>query len=311
MNWKINIILIAFLMCSCKKENTEKTSSYTSNYLINANELLELASHKKVKILDFRKKETYQKEHIKNAIQIWRSDLENPNYNYGGMMPTSKHIEALFSKLGIHTEDILVIYDDKGLCEAARLWWILQIYNFKNVKLLNGGINAWKSVNGSISNLTTKFPKTAFELSKNAKKEFYISKEEVKKALDRNMVLLDTRSKAEFNGEKHKKGAAKPGRIPNSINIDWADAINFNGNQLIKPIEELEKIYSKLNIKKNDSIILYCHSGVRSAHTTFVLTELLGYKNVKNYDGSWTEWSHFDNLPHEIGSSTQKNNYNE
>lgn len=179
------------------------------------------------------------------------------------------------------------------------------------VKLLHGGINDWKSVNRSIFNLTTKFPKLHFELSKNAKKEFYISKEDVNKALERNTVLLDTKSKAEFNREKHKKGAAKPGRITNSINIDWADAINFNGNQLIKPIEELEKIYSKLNIKKNDSIILYCHSDVCSAYTTFVLTELLGYKNVKNYDGSWTERSHFDNLPNEIGSSTQKNNYNE
>ena len=292
-------------MCSCKKQNTKKPGSFTSNYLINADELLKLTKNKNVKILDFRKKEAYQKGHIKNAIQIWRSDLENPNYKYGGMMPTSKQIETLFSNLGIHSEDTLVIYDDKGLCEAARLWWVLQIYNFTSVKLLHGGIQAWKSANGTISNLEPEFSKTTFELSKTDKNKLYISKEQVLKALSKKTILLDTRSKAEFYGEKQKKGAAKPGRIPNSINIDWAEAIHFHGNQLIKPIEELEKIYSKLNIKKNDSIILYCHSGVRSAHTTFVLTELLGYKNVKNYDGSWTEWSHFDNLPHIIGSTTQ------
>ena len=147
MNLKINLILIMFLMFSCKKESVEKSYSKKSNYLINANELLEIASNNKIKILDFRKKEDYQKEHIKNAIQIWRSDLENPNYVYSGIMPSSQQIERLFSDLGIESEDTVVIYDDKGLCEAARLWWILQVYNFKNVKLLQGGITAWKTIN--------------------------------------------------------------------------------------------------------------------------------------------------------------------
>ena len=94
-----------------------------------------------------------------------------------------------------------------------------------------------------------------------------------------------------------KKGAAKGGRIPKSVHIDWAEAFNYSGDKRIKPVEELKIIYNKLNIKKNDPIIVYCHSGVRSAHTTFVLTQLLGYKNVKNYDGSWTEWSYFNDLP--------------
>jgi thiosulfate/3-mercaptopyruvate sulfurtransferase len=88
--------------------------------------------------------------------------------------------------------------------------------------------------------------------------------------------------------------------------MGWADAINYKGNQRLKPIEVLENIYhKKLNINKNDSIILYCYSGVRSTHTPFVLTQLLGYKNVKNYKGSWTEWSHYNNLPFKNDSVTQ------
>ena len=124
-----------------------------------------------------------------------------------------------------------------------------------------------------------------------------VCKNKVHEALQRNTVLIDTRNNDEFTGKYHKKGAKKPGRIPNSINIDWAKNINYDDNKRLKSIEELKNIYDKLNINKTDSIILYCHSGLRSANTTFVLTQLLGYKNVMNYDGSWTEWSHFNDLP--------------
>lgn len=138
--------------------------------------------------------------------------------------------------------------------------------------------------------------------------KYAISKEEVVTALSKKIILVDTRSFDEFSGKQQKKGASKAGRIPNSIHIDWAEAINFHGNQKIKSVETLTEFYAKkLKATKNDSIILYCHSGVSSAHTTFVLTQLLGYKNVKNYDGSWTEWSYFNDLPFTNDSLTKIN----
>ena len=93
-------------------------------------------------------------------------------------------------------------------------------------------------------------------------------------------------------GTRWKAGAAKAGRIPNSVNLDWSEAIHFDGNKKFKSLADLERIFARLGASKEDKIIVYCHSGVRSSHTYFVLTELLGYKNVLNYDGSWTEWSH-------------------
>lgn len=298
MNWKISLFIIFLSLTSClQKKSTQEGSEHTS-YLLSVNDFISISSQKNIKIIDFRRENDFKKGHLKNAIHLWRNDIENSSFPYKGMMASPEQIETLFSNKGIASDDMLVIYDDNGLCEATRLWWILQNYNFKNVKLLHGGIKKWKSLNREITKDIKQFSKTVFKLPQTKPMHLYASKEDVLQAVNSKTLLIDTRSKDEFSGKNHKKGAQKPGRIPKSINIDWASAIDFHGSQLIKPIPELKRIYQKLNVNKNDSIILYCHSGVRSAHTTFILTELLGYKNVKNYDGSWTEWSHHKNLPY-------------
>ncbi|TBN04004.1 sulfurtransferase [Hyunsoonleella flava] len=275
-----------------------------TKYLIETDELKAIAHQPNIKIIDFRKKEIYEKEHIVGALNLWRTDIEDAAYPYEGIMASKTQIETLFGKLGIKTEDTIIVYDDNGLCEASRLWWILQNYDFNSIKLLKGGISKWKLNNGLVTTEATGMNTAVFKLKKHPKMQYYVSKEDVIKALKNNTVIIDTRSEDEFSGKRQKKGATKGGRLPNSIHIDWAEAINYGGDMRFKELKELENIYSKLNIKKNDSIILYCHSGVRSAHTTFVLTQLLGYKNVKNYDGSWIEWSYFNDLPIEKDSIT-------
>jgi thiosulfate/3-mercaptopyruvate sulfurtransferase len=268
-------------------------------YLIEASELKTVIDQPNIKIIDFRKKEDYNKKHINGALHLSRSDIEDRSYPYNGMMASKFQIDTLFSNLGINTNDTIVIYDDEGLCEATRLWWILQNYSFQNVKLLHGGIENWNSIGGNTTHEIQEVTPATFKLSETSKLKYYISKDEVNSALQNNITILDTRSLDEYTGKYQKKGAMKAGRIPNSIHIDWAENINYHGDLRLKSIKDLENLYKKLNIKKTDSLILYCHSGVRSAHTAFVLTQLLGYKNVMNYDGSWTEWSHFDDLPFE------------
>ena len=308
MNWKINLLVLILVFTACKEE--KKVTNITIkddkkiNYLIEVDELLKIAKEPHIRILDFRKAKFYNKEHVKGALNILRTDIEDASYPYNGMMAGKKQIETLFSKLGINTNDTIIIYDDNGLCDSARLWWILQNYDYTNVKLLHGGITAWKANNGAISTEARSVKKGNFKLTENPSMKYYVSKEDMFKAIKNNSIILDTRTDDEYSGKRQKKGSAKGGRIPNGKLIDWSYVVNYHGDKKLKPINELEKIYDAVIPSKNDTVIVYCHSGVRSAHTTFVLTQLLGYKNVKNFDGSWTEWSQFKDLPIEQDSIT-------
>ena len=303
MTWRISLVVLILAFKACKektvkidaieeaKENTE------TNYLIEVDELLKIVKEPNIKILDFRKSDFYKKEHIEGALNIWRTDLEDASYPYMGMMAGKEQMETLLGRLGVNKNDTIIIYDDNGLCDSSRLWWILQNYDFTNVRLFHGGITAWKAHDGAISTEVPLVQKTLFKLPEKPSMKYYVSKEEMLEAITKKTLILDTRTTDEFTGKRQKNGASKGGRIPNSISIDWSVAVDYNGDKKIKSIEELDKIYKKFGVSKNDTIIVYCHSGVRSAHTTFVLTQLLAYKNVKNYDGSWTEWSYFNDLP--------------
>lgn len=297
MSWRISFIFLLITFWSCQNEKVSELNELENSSLIEANTLKKHINNPNIKLIDFREKEEYRKGHISGALNLWRSDIEDSSFPYGGMMASKQQIEVLFQKIGVNPDDTLIVYDDRGMCESARLWWILKNYNFNNVKLLNGGISAWKEIEGDLDTITPVLRLSAFKLPEQSTMTHHISKEKLLESLGTNLIIIDTRSEDEFSGKSLKKGAKRAGRIPGSIHVDWANSIDYHGNKKLKSNDAIESIYKNLNIKKTDSIILYCHSGVRSAHTTFVLSELLGYKNVMNYDGSWTEWSHFDDLP--------------
>jgi len=290
-----------FLMASCEKKEID-ISRKDKSFLIEFEELEKISKNKKIKIIDFRKPEEYKLDHIEGAINIWRPDIRSTSYPYGGMMASKQEVESLFQRKGIHQGDLLVVYDDKGLCDAARLWWVLQLYGHDNIRMLHGSYSTWKKLKETSTEIPEVHPSN-FTFQNQLSLQYFTGKEEIREILGEKLIL-DTRTEGEFSGKRQKKGATKAGHIPGAIQIDWANAVDYHGDKKFKSIEELKKIYKEVLAHSEDTIITYCHSGTRSAHTTFVLTQLLGMKNVKNYDGSWIEWSYFNALPFEKDSIT-------
>jgi len=291
-----------WLVFSCLISFVGMSASAKDNHLISVKDVTVLvAEDSNVVIIDIRKAEEFNKGHYKNAVNIWRSNYVDTSFAYGGVMPTREQFKEVLSNLGVSTKDNILLYDGRGGCEAARFWWILKNYGHPNSFVIDGGFDVLSVDESKITSEVTNVIVSDYQFPEEENLSLYASLDDVKQALeDENTVLLDTRTLEEFIGEKQKKGAYRSGRIPGSILNDWANSIHYNEGKLMKSLKDLTYDFNRAGVTKDKNIIVYCQSGVRSSHTTFVLTELLGYKNVKNYDGSWIEWSYND-LPIDSG----------
>ena len=294
------------LLVSCRNDSRlNEAIRDDQNTLVEVSYLVDQQENTDVKIIDFRTPEAYLQGHIPGAMNIWRNDLENLSYPYGGMMPSKKQVEELFSSLGIENDDILIVYDDKGSVDATRLWWILSYYEFEPLKILNGGLRAWKQSGGKIDKGIPVHSLSEFTLPSSERIDIRTDMYQIEKWVnneERPIKIIDARSVEEYTGELQKKGAKRSGRIPGSVRIEWIETIDTLNANKFRDRQDLIKLYDSKGIYSTDSIIVYCHSGSRSSHTTFVLREILNYKSVMNYDGSWTEWSYYPHLPIEQDS---------
>lgn len=306
MIWNYKLLVgTILLLCCCENQTPQQYSS-----LLEYDQITQITeSNQVVKFIDVRKSENFAKGHIPDAINVWRPDIQSGNFQYSGMMAEKEKIEELLSNMGVHSGDLIIIYDDTANVDAARFWWILKYYGHKKIALLNGGYSEWLRNSGE-SSIKSAFPKSSkYTFKGSANKSIIASLQDVEDGTKKEaVVILDTRTDDEYSGKRKKKGATRAGKIPNSIHVDWVKSVNFEGNMKFKSTKELKNLFAQNGVTDDKAIIVYCHSGVRSAHTTFVLTELLDYKNVRNYDGSWTEWSFFEHLPIEIDSLTNSLN---
>ncbi|MBW3591568.1 MAG: sulfurtransferase [Actinobacteria bacterium] len=243
----------------------------------------------------------YEKGHIPGAIAWdWTRDLHDPLRRE---FVDGKQLQALLTRSGVNDGDTVVLYAGNNNWFAAYAYWLLKYRGFDNVKLLNGGRKKWELDSRPLSaDKVTPTPATKPVTLAGDRPHLRALRDDVMKAVESKGAFVDVRSPEEFRGEllapPHlpQEQAQVPGHIPGSANITWAKAAAEDGT--FKSADELIELYGEEGITKDlPEVIAYCRIGERSSHSWFVLHELLGFDNVKNYDGSWTEYGSLVGVP--------------
>ncbi|HZK50089.1 MAG TPA: sulfurtransferase [Actinomycetota bacterium] len=240
----------------------------------------------------------YTKGHIPGAIAInWETELHDlPRREF----VTSEQLGKLLGDKGIGSEQTIVLYSGNNNWFATYAYWLFQYRGADNLKLLDGGRKKWELESRLLSQDEPNRSATSFSLGAEHP-ELRIFRDEVTKRVESGGSWVDVRSPEEFRGEllapPHlpQEQAQVPGHIPGAANITWSKTVNEDGT--FKSADELQKLYEAEGITSDKDVVTYCRIGERSSHSWFVLTELLGFSNVKNYDGSWTEYGSLVGVP--------------
>jgi len=240
----------------------------------------------------------YEQGHIPTAVKVdWFTILQDPvQRDFIG----KAEFEELMSNLGIDNDTTVVFYGDKSNWFACYSFWLFELYGHANKKIMDGGRAKWIEEERPLTKDVPEFPSTNYT-AQDPNLDIRAFRDDVFRHLEQDLPLVDVRSPQEYRGELlhmpgyPQEGAMRGGHIPGAANIPWSQATNEDGT--FKPAEELQRLYEEQGVTRDNDIIAYCRIGERSSHTWFVLKYLLGYDNVKNYDGSWTEWGNLVGAP--------------
>ena len=250
------------------------------------------------------KPDLYDEGHVPGAIKLhWREDLQDPIERD---LIEKDAFEELMGRSGIANGTSLVLYGDRNNWFAAYAYWYLKIYGHEDVRILDGGRQKWIDESRELSTESSSPESTSYS-ARERDESIRTYRDDVRDSLGASgRELVDVRSPQEYSGELisppgyEQEGAQRAGHIPTAQSIPWAQAVRDDGT--FKPADDLRELYGAKGVTPDKAVTAYCRIGERSAHTWFVLRELLGYEDVRNYDGSWTEWGNLVDVPIEKGS---------
>jgi thiosulfate/3-mercaptopyruvate sulfurtransferase len=268
------------------------TATHSSEFLVSTDWLEKNLNNTKLHIIEVSTDTgVYERGHIQGAVNIkWHTDLVDPIKRD---IASKENLQKTLQSLGINNDNTIVIYGDNNNWFAAWGAWVFDVYGIKNVKLLDGGRKKWETEKRPLTPVATSV-KTGNILLSNANNTLRAKLPDVVEVANKksNTILVDIRSPDEYSGKifappGFAETAIRAGHIPSAVNVPWASAVATDGT--FKSKEELKKIYGAVGVDEKKPIITYCRIGERSSHTWFALKKILGYE-VRNYDGSWTEY---------------------
>ncbi len=242
----------------------------------------------------------YSTGHIPNAVHIdWVADLNDAiRRDY----LNEEQFAALLSRNGIANDTTVVFYGDKNNWWATYAFWVFKLFGHEDCRIMDGGRQKWIAEGRELTKEKPSFPETEYKPAARADYKIRAFRDQVLAHVMADQPLVDVRSPQEFSGEllhmpgSPQEGALRGGHIKGAVNVPWSKAVAEDGT--FKSVEELRALYEgEQGLSPDQNVIAYCRIGERSSHTWFVLTYLLGYSNVRNYDGSWTEWGNLVGVP--------------
>ena len=275
-------------------------SDYANDVLVTTDWVAEHLDDDSIRIVEVDENPAlYAESHIPGAIGFdWKRDLQDQLLRD---FLTPEAFGELMGSRGISNDHTVVLYGDRNNWFAAYTYWYFRYYGHDNVRLINGPREKWIDEGRETSDEAPDYGSVTFD-AKEGDEAIRAMRDEVRSALDSDTNLVDVRSPQEFSGELiamagyEQEGAQRAGHIPGAASVPWAKAVNEDGT--FRSADELRELYTDAGVVESGKpIIAYCRIGERSAHTWFVLHELLGESDVKNYDGSWTEWGNLVNVP--------------
>jgi len=244
----------------------------------------------------------YETGHIPGAVKLdWHEDQQDPVVRD---FVNKEQFEQLMASRGIANDTTVVFYGDRNNWYAAYTYWLFKMYGHQDCRIMNGGRAKWEAEGRPLTRETKQYPPAQYR-AQEPDLSIRAFRDQVLEHMQAGKPLVDVRSPDEYTGKVihmanyPQEGAQRAGHIPTAQNIPWATAANEDGT--FKGAEQLREIYGGRGVTPDQPVIAYCRIGERSAHTWFVLHELLGQQNVKNYDGSWTEYGSLVGVPVVLG----------